>query len=448
MRVPVCLRVAAVQSILALLCVAQGPPPGMPASTAAHILEQATWGPTTAAISDLQTKGFETWFNAQVSAPITTYPAQPSINSAGKTNTDIRPIQVQFFENALKNPDQLRQRVAFALSQIWVVSHVGLVNADALPPLLNIFQKDAFTTYPKVMHDVTLNPAMGSYLDMVNNHKADIVNGVTITAPNENYARELMQLFTLGVTNLDMYGNLANSDPTYGQDAVAALAAALTGWTYAPKQPGQLRNFADPMVAVESEHDTSKKLFTLTYPNGQAVTTTFQVKQPAETDLNTALAAIFSDPTLAPFVSRQLIQHLITSNPSPDYINRVATVFASTNGDLQAVVKQILIDPEARAGDLSLTGDPSYFGHYREPVLFLTNLLRGLSGQLFDSSTIYNASSSLGQNLFNEQSVFSYFSPLSKVAGGPIRSGIPNRFHTNRGESSKRCVFRSLQGPT
>jgi uncharacterized protein (DUF1800 family) len=227
-----------------------------------------------------------------------------------------------------------------------------------------------------------------------------------------------MQLFTLGVTNLDMYGNVTNSDPTYGQDAVAALAAALTGWTYAPKQPGQLHNFADPMVAVESEHDTSKKLFTLTYPSGQAVTTTLKANQTAETDLNAALAAIFADPTMAPFISRQLIQHLVTSNPSPDYIDRVATVFANTGGDMQAVVKQILIDPEARAGDLSLTGDPSYFGHYREPVLFLTNLLRGLGGQLFDSSTIYNTSSALGQNLFNEPSVFSYFSPLSRVAGG------------------------------
>jgi uncharacterized protein (DUF1800 family) len=418
MQVPVYLRVAAAFSFLSLFCTAQGPPAGMSASTAAGILEQATWGPTQASITELQTEGFDLWFANQLKAPITSYPTQPSINSLGKTNTDIRPIQVQFFENALNNPDQLRQRVAFALSEIWVVSHIGVVNADALSPLLNIFQNDAFSTYPQLMRNVTLNPAMGHYLDMVNNRKAIIVNGQTVSSPNENYARELMQLFTLGVNNLDMSGNISTPTPTYGPGAVSTLAAALTGWTYAPKQAGQLINYADPMVPVESRHDTSQKVFTLTYPNNQEVSVTLPKGQTAEKDLDGVLAAVFADPTLPPFISRQLIQHLVTSNPSADYINRVSTVFTTSGGDLKTVIYAILTDSEARLGDTSLTADPASFGHYREPVLLLANLLRGLNGQVFDSTAIFNTSANLGQNLFNPPSVFSYFSPQSRVAGG------------------------------
>jgi uncharacterized protein (DUF1800 family) len=420
MRILAPVRFAAIAAFFIFHSTAQSPPAGMPATTAARILEQATWGPNAQSIAELQTKGFDQWFADQVAAPMTTYPNQPMLGSDGMPYRTISGVQVQFFENALSNPDQLRQRVAFALSEIWVVSHVGVVTrAASFPPLLNVFQKDAFAAYPTLMKDVTLNSAMGAYLDMLNNHKA-----TKTSSPNENYGREIMQLFTLGLNNLSLNGATVldankNPIPIYSPATVTAISAAFTGWTYAPTAAGATApNVFDPMVPLETQHDMTQKSLPFTYPNGQTVTITLPVNQTAETDLDGALAALFAHPTLAPFVSTQLIQHLVTSNPSSDYILRVTTVFNDTKGNLQAVVKAILTDPEARAGDSGMGSDPATFGHFREPVLLVENLLRGLNGSVFDSSTVYNYTSNMGQSLLNEPSVFSYFSPQYRVAGG------------------------------
>ena len=420
MQISAPMRFAAATIISTFLCAAQSPPPGMPASTAARILEQATWGPNAQSITELQTKGFDQWFADQVAAPVTSYPNQPMLGPDGNNFTNLSGLQVQFFENALYNSDQLRQRVAFALSEIWVVSHVGVVQrAASFPPLLNIFQKDAFAAYPVLMKDVTLNSAMGAYLDMLNNRKA-----TKTTSPNENYGRELMQLFTLGLNNVALNGSPVldtNGSPVaiYSQATVDAISAALTGWTYAPTAVGATPpNVFDPMVPLEAQHDTTKKILPFVYPNGQTVPVTLAANQSAEADLDGALAAIFAHPSLAPFVVKQLIQHLVTGNPSPDYILRVVTVFNDNRGDLKAVVKAILTDPEARAGDSGIGSDTASFGHLREPVLLVENLLRGLKGSVADSSTIYAYTSNLGQNLLSEPSVFSYFSPQYRVAGG------------------------------
>jgi uncharacterized protein (DUF1800 family) len=412
-------RLAAVAIGTAFLCTAQSPGPGMPASTAARILEQATWGPTPASVQELQTKGFDQWFKDQVAATMTTYPNQPMLGPTGMAYGTMSGVQVQFFENALYNSDQLRQRVAFALSEIWVVSKVSSIGyAEAFPPLLNIFQQDAFAPYSTLMKDVTLNPAMGQYLNMVNNHKA-----TSTSSPNENYGRELMQLFTIGLNNLNSDGSTAlvsgKAVPTYTPATVTAMSAALTGWTYAATPSGATGpNYMVAMIPVPTQHDVSKKVIPFTQPNGSIVNVTLPAGQSPEIDLEGALAGLVAQPSMAPFVVTQLIQHLVTSNPSAAYISRVVAVFNQSGGNLQSVVYAILTDQEAREGDSGVASDLSTFGHLREPVLWIENLLRGLNGSIADSSTIYNYTSGLGQSLFSQPSVFSYFSPAYRVSTG------------------------------
>ncbi len=432
-------RLATLGAFSTFLCGAQvSPPPGMPASTAARILEQATWGPNAASIAALQKEGFERWFQSQLTAPISKYPNQPPtviVGGVTKTNRDLTPVQRQFFQYALSNPDQLRQRVAFALSEIWVVSQVGVVrSATYFPPLLNIFQKDAFGTYQQLMSDVTLNPAMGAYLDMANNHKA-----TGTSSPNENYGRELMQLFTLGLNNLNPDGTVVldqnnNPIPTFTPATVSAMAAALTGWTYAKTSTGA-NNFLAPMVPVEkngeeSQHDTTEKFLPFIGPDGQTNTIVLPPGQTAELDLDEALTAIYSQPSLAPFIVTQLIQHLVTSNPSPQYVLDVVNVFKGTNGNLQQTVYAILTDPEARAGDNGVDYDVSNYGHFREPVLLMENLLRGLNGAVSSTSAVYNFTANLGQGFLEEPSVFSYFSPRFQVAEGLL--GPEYQLHTTQ----------------
>ncbi len=425
MHISASTRFCAVAMISAVFCaaqtqglqtnpLAQGPTPTLSATAASRILEQATWGPTPGSVAELQNLGFDQWFTAQLAKPITTYPNQPMLGPDGTFFGNLSAVQVQFFENALYNPDQLRQRVAFALSEIWVVSKDSNIGyAAAFPPLLNIFQQDAFGSYATLMKDVTLNPAMGHYLDMVNNHKA-----ATGFLPNENYGRELMQLFTIGLNNLN-------------QDTVDAISAALTGWTYAPTAPGGTSpNYFLPMVVQSngSQHDTTAKTLTFTYPDSTVHTFTLPKSQTPDQDLDGALAALVANPNMAPFISKQLIEHLVTSNPSSGYVSRISNVFTTSNGSLKSVVYAILTDQEARAGD-SVGGNTSSFGHFREPVLWVENLLRGLNGSIYDSSTVYNYTSALGQNVFNEPSVFSYFSPNYHV--GPLL-GPEFQLHTTQ----------------
>jgi uncharacterized protein (DUF1800 family) len=386
--------------------------------TALRLLEQATWGPTAADAALLQHTGFESWFKAQVTAPLSPIPAQPLLGTDGKAFTNVGPLQQNFYANTLNGSDQLRQRVAFALSEIWVVSNQDLDRAAAFPLLLQIFQKNAFGNYQSLMQDVTLNPAMGHYLDMANNVKG---NPAKNTAANENYARECMQLFTMGLNKLNKDGSVVMSgglaEAAYTQDTVTNLARVFTGWTYAPVAGAKDEtqnpiNFLAPMEAHETEHDTTaKSLLGVAIPAGQT----------ALADVDQALNIIFEQPSVAPFVSKQLIQHLVTSNPSAEYVSRVASVFENngrgTRGDLMAVVYQILTDPEARAGDTQPFTSAPEFGHFREPVLFVANLLRGLNGQLTAASNVQASATLMGQNLFNSPSVFSYFPPDYLVDG-------------------------------
>ncbi len=389
---------------------------------AARLLDQATWGPTPSSIAQLQQTGINNWLKAQFGLNTSNLPDQPILDSTtGMPNRDLRPVQSAFFQNAVTGQDQLRQRVAFALSEIWVISETDVPYAYAFPPYWHIFRDLAFDNYRNIIKAVTLNPGMGRFLNMANNNKGNPAKG---TAANENYARELMQLFTLGLTQLNTDGTPVldtNNHPvsTYDQSVVTNMAKALTGWTYptapgATAKPNNPQYFFGSMLPVEAEHDTSQKVIfgNITIPAGHT----------AEQDLESVLDALMAQRTMAPFVSQQLIEHLVTSNPSPQYIQRVASVFLDNGkgvrGDMQAVITAILTDPEARAGDDPTATPAANFGHLREPVLFMANILRGLNASLGPNSTIYNNTTSMGQNLFNAPSVFSYFSPQYRTEKG------------------------------
>ncbi len=388
---------------------------------AARFLDQATWGPTPSSVTQLESTTIANWLNEQFLLNTSDLPDQPILNSAGKSNTDLTAVKAAFFQNALTGQDQLRQRVAFALSQIWVVSQTsGVSPAYAFPPYWRIFRDNAFGNYRDLIQAVTLSPAMGRYLNMANNNKGNAAKG---TSANENYARELMQLFTLGLTQLNADGSPVldqnkNPVPTYDPAVVPNMAKVLTGWTY-PTAPGTTAKNNNPacytgqMFSVDAEHDkTAKTIFgNVTIPAGGT----------AEQDLDALLSALMSQPTMAPFVSQQLIEHLVTSNPSSAYIQRVSQVFendgSGVKGDLKAVVTAILTDPEARAAD-DPTAANFNVGHLREPILFMANILRGLNGALGASSAIDHYTAEMGEDLFNAPSVFSYFSPQYRTEKG------------------------------
>ncbi len=377
-------------------------------ASAFHFLEQATFGPTPAAVDRLQQIGFQQWFLEQANAPVSQY----TVNAP-----DVPTLQSDFFNNALSGPDQLRQRVAFALSQIFVISAYKDYTPVQMEPYLQILQADALGSFYQLMNDITLSPSMGHYLDMANNFKAQYN-----LLPNENYARELMQLFTIGPVLLNPNGTphldaSGNTIPLYTETTIQNFARAFTGWTY-PVTPGATPQaidppyFAGPMIAWEAEHDTSAK----TLLNGAGA----PGGQTAEQDTQTALQNIFNHPNVGPFVSSLLIQHLVSSNPSPAYVQRVAQVFnndgTGTRGNLSAVVKAILLDTEARQSDNSSTWIPTG-GHFREPALFITSVLRNLNASSSGSNTLVGSAYFMGQSLFYPQSVAGYYPPAYPLPG-------------------------------
>lgn len=394
------------------------PAPKVSAQAAARFLEQASWGPTPATVARVQSIGFSAYIDEQFAKTPSTI--SDAVADA-KGNYSMRPVQQQFFENAAQGDDQLRQRAMFALGQIWVVSAVKL-KAQAIPPYLRILQKDAFGNFATLMADVTLSPAMGHYLDMVNNDKPNLKSG---KGANENYAREVMQLFTLGLYALNGDGSVkkdsaGNPISTYDQDQIEGFARAFTGWTYAPL-PGAVSHFGNPenwtapMVAIEAHHDTDSKLVL----SGK----TLPAQQTAEADLQQALDNIFHHSNVGPFICRQLIQHLVTSNPSPAYVARMAVVFsggANVRGDLKSVIKSILLDSEAREGDSGTIALGE--GHLREPALFLTGLVRALTGQVAAVNSLTDYSNNMGQNIYFPPTVFNYFLPGYDIGGTTINA--------------------------
>jgi len=379
------------------------------ASAAARLLEQSSWGVTPASLSHVQAVGMQAFLNEQFAAPISTFPAPAA-------DDDMSVVQERFFTNALTGQDQLRQRVAWGLSQIIVTSAVKINNPSAMVAWQNTFQNDAFGNFSTLLNDITLSPVMGNYLDMVNNDKPG--NG---TAPNENFAREILQLFSIGLEQLNQDGTLqldssGNPIPTYGQDEIIGFAHVFTGWTY-PTKPGataRWRNpefYGGPMVAFDSHHDTGSKLLLngVTLPAGGTT----------QADLTAALQAIFNHPNVGPFICKQLILRLVTSNPTPEYLGRVAAVFADNGsgvrGDLKAVVSAILLDPEARRGDDSAQVQPSD-GKLKEPVLFITNLLRAMNA-VSDGASLSDRADDMKQPPFFSPTVFNFYHPDHVIEG-------------------------------
>lgn len=327
------------------------------------------------------------------------------------------PIQVTFFKNALTGQDQLRQRVAFALQQILVVSGLTATQPSWMTPYLQIFDKDAFGNFRQLLQDITLNPAMGLYLNMAGNTK---------NAPNENYGREILQLFSIGVDDLRADGSVVNDShgnpaPSYTQAIVDAFSRVFTGWNFAAAPAPGVPNYIDPMVLNPANHDGGAK----TLLNGVTLPATSPVTAAsANKDLNDALDNIFQHHNVGPFIGRNLIEHLVTSNPSPAYISRVTAAFndngSGVRGDLKAVIRAILLDPEARNAT-----PPAVFGHLQEPILFKVRLLRafnttGATTDFVLTDTYLPPELAMSQDLFRSPSVFNYYPPIFNVAGAGV----------------------------
>jgi len=409
------------------------------AGDAWRFLAQTSFFPTQAELARVNSIGVRTYLEEQFVWPPSGYPdadfyylsldESPTCSFAASRSSaayvcardqlTLFKFRNTFFTNAMAQHDQLRQRVAWALSQFFVIS--GMKDPDMEAAYVQaryhqILFDEAFGNFGRMLWRVTLSPQMGHYLDMVDNRKADPVKG---TQPNENYARELLQLFSVGTVELDINGTPLKDAkgapiPTYGQAEVKEFARALTGWTYAPYDAGQPRGndddryFARPMVAKETRHDTGSKalLKGLVTPAGQS----------AQGDVDMVVANVFLHPNTGPFFAQHLIRQLVTSNPSPAYIARVAKAFNDdgngVRGDMKAVLRAVLLDPEAR-GDVKT--DPRY-GMLREPVLYMMAILRGLDA-VTDGNRLYEPAGAMGQDVFYSPTVFNYYPADYRIPG-------------------------------
>lgn len=401
------------------------PPPPITKAEAYQFLNQATFGATPAEADRVIAMGFDAWIDDQLQSPASLQ--LPHLQSLPRPQFlfELQPDRIDiFYRNAVAGEDQLRQRVTFALSEIMVVSQLGaLDNATyALADYWDTLAENAFGNYRELIEDVTLHPAMGVYLSMLGNEKP---NAALNIRPDENYARELMQLFSIGLVELNNDGSQKldaqnRPIPTYDQSVIEGFAHVYTGWTWAgatgfrqafPTDANQVI----PMQLYPSFHDTgAKKLL-----NG----TVLPAGQTGTEDLEDALDNIFNHPNVGPFIAIRLIQRLVTSNPSPGYVDRVASAFndnrAGVRGDLGAVVKAILLDPEARPG-LPMEID----GKLKEPLLRVTQLWRAYdagsaSGRYYTVGPFPLVASFVlfGQGPLQSPSVFNFFSPFYAPPG-------------------------------
>lgn len=412
------------------------PPPPVAGSEpsfqdASRFLTQSSFGiQSEQQILDLQKKGFERWMWDQFRA---TSPTHVSYLDAQKSReTDGRAREEMSYEAVwkqwLNGEDQLRARVAWALLQIVVISNIAPdIRPYAMSSYMDMLNKNAFGNYRQLLEDVTLHPAMGYYLNMIESEKENVALN---RKPNQNYAREIMQLFSIGLVKLNMDGTkqLDGSGaaiPTYGPAEIEGFAKAFTGWSYGSlnnkddnafhnHDDSQDVNWVTPMKAWVNFHSTGDKLLL----DGAVL----KGGQSPEADMKAALDNIFNHPNVPPFVSYRLIQRLVTSNPSPAYVQRVANVFANNGqgvrGDLKAVVRAILIDPDAR--NVALIADAA-FGKQREPVVRMANFLRATGAKSATGNNriqyLDSAEEGLGQSPLLAPSVFNFYSPFYAPSG-------------------------------
>lgn len=414
-----------------------------------RFLEQSGFGPTDALDSRVRRIGLRTYLAEQFNAPYPStnnpYPIFPlksgnrddvaagcgaflpssnaTYQACIRDHYTMYPVQKWFFTEAFYGEPQLRHRVTWALSQIWVVSASGgdTQQSRHMIEYYKILANNSFGNFRDIMQQMTLNPGMGNYLSMARSTKNN---------PNENYAREILQLFTIGLFMLNPDGTLqmsgGNPIPTYDQNLVNNFTKVFTGFgfceTTGPSCPNRALgapNYIDPLLLNQNNHDVTAKTL-LNYPG--AVNVNIPAATNGNTELTMALDNIFNHPNVGPFVSKLLIQHLVTSDPTPAYVGRVAAVFnnngLSVRGDLKAVVRAILLDPEAR-GDVKT--DPN-FGKLREPVQLLTNVsrafnVRGATITLPSDGVVNQLVSPLAQSSFNSPTVFNYYSPDFVIPG-------------------------------
>ena len=385
--------------------VADGP---MSDILAYRLVEQTTYGPQLADVEAVSQNGPEWWINQQMQTPGT-------FMSDGLRRADssrwAEYINV-WWRHAIQADDQLRQRVAFALSEILVISATDGLSSEqfGLANYYDILLRHAFGNYRELLEEVTLNPVMGEYLSMKGNRKPDSAENIQ---PDENYAREILQLFSIGQVMLNNDGSpILDSDgvpkPAYNQTTIENFARVFTGWHFANADDfrwPENSDYISPMQAWPEYHDTGEKtlLRGVKLPAGQT----------AEQDLQAALNNIFNHPNVGPFISKQLIQRLVTSNPTPGYIDDVAAVFnrnaAGERGSLGSVIKAILMHEEARLGHLEA---PDTFGKMKEPLLRLTQLWRAFEPESIHYNFSYAwVQSELGQAPLNSPSVFNFFRP-------------------------------------
>ncbi|MEP6782899.1 MAG: DUF1800 domain-containing protein [Acidobacteriota bacterium] len=380
------------------------PPPAPDAATiaAARFLEQATFGPTPNDIAAVKQMGASAWLTQQLSIP-----ASPLA-----VTTDLNVLRRNWYTNMASGPDQVRQRMIFALSQIFVVSADKNPYGNEMLPWLSTLSSNALGNFGTLLSEMTLNPSMAKYLDLGNS---------IIPSPNENYAREMMQLFTIGLYLVNQDGSLqldgaGNPIPTYDQARIHDVARALSGWTYpGPSATGtNWENFTGPLQPRDNYHDKGSKtlLLGLTLPAGQSV----------QQDYNGVMQNVFQHPNVPPFIATRLIRALVTSNPSPAYVKRVADVFANNGGgvrgDLAATARAVLLDPEARQDTPA-----AMQGHLKDPMLHSLGLVRALSGTVVDPSNLFWDYYLLSEKTLNAPSVFNFYSPLTKVPGSPQSFG-------------------------
>lgn len=385
---------------------------------ASRFAEQATFGPTPALVAEIRSKGYSQWIDEQFNLPPTQIDVTPAkINGNPIPQEPYQYQQREYQKLILAAPDQLRARVSWSLSQFITVSGrkghpAGLID------WVNMLQRQSFGRYGDLLYAVSVHPYMAQYLD--NNQNRPKSAECPFCAPNENFARELMQLFSLGVVKLNADGTPVRNSrggvvETYTQTDVEQMARVLTGWQHVPDTPqapfnGILQTMQPSTWAPERDSG-EKRVLGRVFPAGQS----------APKDLEDAVDLLMSHQNIAPFVALRLIQHLVKSNPSPAYLGRVAAVFRNNGsgvaGDMKAVVKAVLLDAEARAGD-----DPAKArnddGKLREPVLVRSAVFRvlGCRGVPANSPGYWLAS----QPHLNPESVFSFYAPTDRAPGSNL----------------------------
>jgi uncharacterized protein (DUF1800 family) len=375
---------------------------------AVRLAKQASFGATPELVSRIKSVGATAWVDEQLAASTSSYAdlavevrrdfCVSTDTVCNRAHFSRTPVAMRFYANAIAGSDQLRQRVAFALGQMVVASEQEVNSTAGIAAFNQIFLANAFGNYRDILQQVTMSGYMGDYLDMADSNKS---------GPSENYARELLQLFSMGPDALNMDGSLKRDSagaaiPNYTTDDIKGVAKALTGWTYARVggaaiTDGNARDYSAPMIQVAARYDTTQKSF-LGANVGAGAT--------QDASVAAVVDAAFNNASTAPFVARHMIVHLVTANPSPAYIGRVAAVFADNGagkrGDMKAVVRAILLDSEARSAPTSTSGK------LKEPVLLMTALARAI-GFSTDGYVFTTRDSTIGQPVFRAPSVFNFY---------------------------------------